>query len=95
MCQNTNCLVRNCWHQNKSLGLANLALPPGKTNTKRNLKTTGNVVKTTEPVWNPCGSSRERDINLFEEKAQRAGRERTVPPPQDARCVYSSGTCHR
>jgi len=45
-------------------------LPPGKRNTKRNLKTSINVSKSNKPEWTPCGSSRERDITLFEEKTR-------------------------
>lgn len=48
----------------------NLVLPPGKRNIRRKLKITSKVEKTNEPVWAPCGSSRERNITVYEEKSQ-------------------------
>lgn len=44
VCQNTNYSARNC--QSESLNLTSLALPPGKRDTKRNLKTITNTRKT-------------------------------------------------
>lgn len=68
VCQNMNYSARNC--QSESLNLTSLALPPGKRNIKRNLKTTSNVEKT--PL-SQCGQSvtaqGKRDITLFEENA--------------------------
>lgn len=68
VCQNMNYSARN--FQSETLNLTSLAFPPGKRNTKRNLKTTNNVGKNpSEPVWTNCSGWRKRDKTLFEEKA--------------------------
>lgn len=66
VCQNTSYSARNC--QSESLDLTSLALPPGKRNTKRNLKTTSNVEKNLQASVDNLQWLKEKRHNLIWKK---------------------------